>query len=133
MECPLYKKYRAKVEVLRKGVIAESTSRKEDASDRKRKSRWGDENDKVALNQPGSVPQINSNRNPQLIQYAIKVFGSTDLEESQWKQCEDQLKVSLFFGMDIGVEPRFEARNSRNAFLKMRTTKERSRNDWKTE
>ena len=56
----------------------------------KRKSRWGDENDKVTLAQPGLAT---GGRNPVLIQYAIKVFGSTDLEPSQWKQCEDQLKV----------------------------------------
>ena len=30
---------------------------------------------------------------PELIQYAMKVFGTTDLSESQWKQCEDQIKV----------------------------------------
>ena len=48
--------YRRKVDTLRKGFIAESTSRKEDADSNqklKRKSRWGDENDKVALAQPG--------------------------------------------------------------------------------
>ena len=98
-------RYRRKVESLRKGVIAESTSRKEDADSTKqsktRKSRWGDESDRVILAQPGVLPTLQSSaasavgRNPQLIQYAIKVFGSTDLEESQWKQCEDQLKVKI--------------------------------------
>lgn len=96
-ECSLYKRYRSKVESLRKGVIAESTSRKEDADTSKkskRKSRWGDETDKVVLvAPPGILPTANAGRNPQLVQYAIKVFGSTDLEEAQWKQCEDQLKV----------------------------------------
>ena len=28
------------------------------------------------------------------MQYAMQVFGSTDLEEHQWKQCEDQIKAS---------------------------------------
>ena len=100
MDCPLYLRYRRKVDTLRKGFIAESTSRKEDADTSKkskRKSRWGDESDKVALFQPGvAVGQGGSGgggRNPVLIQYAIKVFGTTDLEPSQWKQCEDQLKV----------------------------------------
>ena len=102
MDCPLYLRYRRKVDTLRKGFIAESTSRKEDADTSKkskRKSRWGDESDKVALFQPGvAVGQGSSGgggRNPVLIQYAIKVFGTTDLEPSQWKQCEDQLKIFL--------------------------------------
>jgi len=101
---PLYLRYRRKVDTLRKGFIAESTSRKEDADTSKkskRKSRWGDESDKVALFQPGvAVGQGGSGgggRNPVLIQYAIKVFGTTDLEPSQWKQCEDQLKMNQVY------------------------------------
>ena len=94
-------RYRRKVDSLRNGFIAESTSRKEDADTSKkskRKSRWGDETDKVVLTQPevtGGGAGMGSDRNPILIQYAIKVFGSTDLEPNQWKQCEDQLKVKL--------------------------------------
>ena len=119
----MYKQYRRKVESLRKGVIAESMSRKEDAqamaadeakagqagSSTKRKSRWGDKSDKVVLAQPalstaspsilpgmasGPLTSVRRN-NPQLVQYAIRVFGTTDLEESQWKQCEDQIKVII--------------------------------------
>ena len=72
---------------------------------RKRKRRWGDENDKVQLGAPillptpgvlpsGPLKTVGKN-NPELIQYAIRVFGSTDLTDSQWKQCEDQIKVYL--------------------------------------
>jgi len=110
-DSPLYKKYRIKVEILRRGVIAESTSRKEDAADIKAKrksSRWGDENDKVAISAgtgnipgmvlpPGMANPAAMNQSPQLMQYAIKVFGTTDLEESQWKQCEDQLKMNQVY------------------------------------
>ena len=32
--------------------------------------------------------------NPSLLAYAQRVFGSVDLDEAQWKQCEDQLKVN---------------------------------------
>ncbi len=110
MESEMYKQYRRKVESLRRGVIAESASRREDAKAMaedeakpgtlRRKSRWGDESDKVEMSQPSlvnvqgltSVTSVRRN-NPQLIQYAIRVFGTTDLEESQWKQCEDQIKV----------------------------------------
>ena len=71
---------------------------------KKRKRRWGDENDKVQLHAPvllptpgmlpsGSLKNVGRS-NPELIQYAIRVFGTTDLTESQWKQCEDQIKVN---------------------------------------
>merc|ERR1719481_83928 len=30
--------------------------------------------------------------------YAMKVFGTTNLTDSQWKQCEDQLKMSVVYG-----------------------------------
>ena len=55
----------------------------------------------VDLSQPVTVTVPNSltsitQTDPQLIQYAIKVFGSTDLTDAQWKQCEDQIKVSMF-------------------------------------
>jgi hypothetical protein len=41
------------------------------------------------------VPQTNlpPGVNPQLVQYAMRVFGSTDLTDDQWRQCEDQQKV----------------------------------------
>ena len=107
----MYQRYRNKVDSLRKGFIDESTSRKEDAQNKpsssKKKSRWGDESEKVDIaQQPGVLPFLNvgtipKRSNPQLIQYAIKVFGSTDLEESQWKQCEDQLKVKFYFLREI--------------------------------
>ena len=60
-------------------------------SARRKKSRWGDEKDKVDLAAPMMAnPQ---GRSTELLMYAQRVFGSTDLEEHQWKQCEDQLKV----------------------------------------
>jgi len=33
-----------------------------------------------------------------LTAYAMKVFGTTNLTDSQWKQCEDQLKMSVVYG-----------------------------------
>jgi len=30
---------------------------------------------------------------PQILNYAVRVFGTTDLSEDQWKQCMDQVKV----------------------------------------
>ena len=62
---------------------------------KRRKRRWGDESDKVDVY--GTSPACNSgsHHSDQLVQYAIRVFGSTDLSESQWKQCEDQMKVKM--------------------------------------
>jgi len=36
--------------------------------------------------------------NPGLAAYAHKVFGTADLTEAQWKQCEDQYKMSVVYG-----------------------------------
>ncbi len=59
-----------------------------------RKSRWGDEGDKaVVVAGSDGKPQVVEGRSPQLVAYAMKVFGSADLEPHQWKQCEDQMKV----------------------------------------
>ncbi|XP_071545472.1 uncharacterized protein [Panulirus ornatus] len=35
--------------------------------------------------------------NPAIVAYAKKVFGSTDLTEAQWKQCEEQMKMNVVF------------------------------------
>ncbi|CAL4106177.1 unnamed protein product, partial [Meganyctiphanes norvegica] len=35
--------------------------------------------------------------NPAIIAYAQRVFGSLDLSESQWKQCEEQMKMNVVF------------------------------------
>ena len=68
------------------------------APKKRKRNRWGDESDKVDLSGPVSVTVPNAligitKTDPELIQYAMKVFGTTDLSESQWKQCEDQIKV----------------------------------------
>jgi len=120
-----YRKYRQRVQELRKGMKIESDMRKKEAEEKaiaeiagtsedstskdpkKRKRRWGDENDKVQLQAPvllptpgvlpsGSLKNVGGS-NPELIQYAIRVFGTTDLTESQWKQCEDQIKMSMVY------------------------------------
>jgi len=36
--------------------------------------------------------------NPSLAAYAVKVFGTTSLTDMQWKQCEDQMKMSVVYG-----------------------------------
>ena len=33
---------------------------------------------------------------PAIISYASKVFGTLDLTDAQWKQCEEQMKVRSF-------------------------------------
>jgi len=34
---------------------------------------------------------------PALVQYAIQVFGNTNLTADQWKQLEDQRKMKMLF------------------------------------
>jgi len=36
--------------------------------------------------------------NPGLVAYASRVFGTSDITEAQWKQCEDQFKMSVVYG-----------------------------------
>ena len=111
MEGDLYKQYRSKIEWLRHGfkeegrggcpVISNLVSHHSSYSHanlvfsaRRKKSRWGDEKDKVDL--AGPMVANPQGRSTELLMYAQRVFGSTDLEEHQWKQCEDQLKVATF-------------------------------------
>lgn len=35
--------------------------------------------------------------NPQLLSYARQSYGTTDLDEEQWKQCEEAYKMNLLF------------------------------------
>ena len=147
----LYRNYRARVIELKKGVDSQiqSTSTSEDfppksesssaePKQRKRKSRWGNQDQSVpapvqiaaapnvgslggpgialptalgssvsslvsgdmAHRMAGDMPPLKTGgltparaANSSLLAYAQRVFGSVNLDESQWKQCEDQLKV----------------------------------------
>ena len=83
--------------------------------ERKRLSRWGPQEEKV---EPKLEPKMEPNdenplsfpnhtvlarssflsritsADPQILTYAQRVFGTTDLSEDQWKQCMDQVKVN---------------------------------------
>jgi hypothetical protein len=60
----------------------------------RKKSRWGDESDKVEVKVEGGPPVLVGKKwSQEVVAYAMRVFGSTDLEDHQWKQCDDQLKV----------------------------------------
>ncbi|XP_059080866.1 SURP and G-patch domain-containing protein 1-like isoform X1 [Tigriopus californicus] len=87
----LYQQYRSKVEALRSGM--------KDEKKRARKSRWGAQEEKVeeVKQESESLGKGAMNRSPHLVQYAMKVFGSADLEDHQWKQCEDQMKMSAIY------------------------------------
>ena len=43
--------------------------------------------------------------NPSLLAYAQRIFGTLDLDEDQWKQCEEQIKVRemLFVRHNINI------------------------------
>ncbi|CAG2100461.1 unnamed protein product [Medioppia subpectinata] len=92
-----YKYYQQRVEELGEAKVraqndglfddsAESSSSSKPVK-RQRKSRWSDE--KVA-----TMPS-----DPKLVEYAIQVFGTTELTADQWKQLEDQRKMKLLFEM----------------------------------
>ncbi|TDG47569.1 hypothetical protein AWZ03_006008 [Drosophila navojoa] len=72
---------------------------------RERKSRWGE---KESLPSVSGTPTSFGNQNkpllttitrndPALLQYARLNYGSTQLSEDQWKQCEEHYKVNLLY------------------------------------
>ncbi|CAG7821815.1 unnamed protein product [Allacma fusca] len=38
-----------------------------------------------------------SRQNPQILAYAQQAYGTTDLDEEQWKQCEEAYKLKLVY------------------------------------
>jgi len=107
-----------------KTKIPEGEAHREEPT-KKRKSRWGKQEPAENLPNvgiPNSVgapgvaipttlgglvqklvtptPKLTSigSGNPALTAYAQRVFGTTDLTAAQWKQCEDQLKMSMVYG-----------------------------------
>jgi len=95
----LYKAYRAKVDNLRRG-FKEETKRGKIGTENHvkikpflvKKSRWSDA---PAVTIPPATNHLKG-KSAELIGYAIKVYGNVDLDEDQWKQCEDQMKVSTY-------------------------------------
>uniref|UniRef100_A0A0K2UER4 SURP and Gpatch domaincontaining protein 1like [Metaseiulus occidentalis] n=2 Tax=Lepeophtheirus salmonis TaxID=72036 RepID=A0A0K2UER4_LEPSM len=85
----MYQSYRKKVDTLRNGIMEECRQAKE-GNNKKRKTRWGDENDKIAA-------LAHPEKSKELLMYAVRVFGSIDLEPHQWKQCEDQIKMNIVY------------------------------------
>ncbi|KAI9562350.1 hypothetical protein GHT06_013315 [Daphnia sinensis] len=91
--------------------------------ERKRQSRWGPQEVKIepalAMNSaPNSSAHLGfagpsmanqtilgrssflsriTSADPQILTYAVRVFGTTDLTEDQWKQCMDQVKMQYVY------------------------------------
>ncbi|CAB4068544.1 SF4 [Lepeophtheirus salmonis] len=84
----MYQSYRKKVDTLRNGIMEECRQAKEGNNKKRKKTRWGDENDKIAA-------LAHPEKSKELLMYAVRVFGSIDLEPHQWKQCEDQIKMNI--------------------------------------
>ena len=141
----LYRNYRSRVIELKKGVDSQNQSQPECVTPsesvepkRKRKSRWGNQDQSVpapvmaspniggvSVGGPGialptalgsSVAPMTQMTgptqsrmtparaaNPSLLAYAQRVFGSVHLDEAQWKQCEDQLKVRLYLHIFLKI------------------------------
>jgi len=108
----LYKKYRARVAQLK------SDGRQE--GKRKRKSRWGAQEESPVLELvPGGpglalptalgtvvapAPTCSTERSPAMKAYAAKIFGGVELTEDQWKHCEIQLQMNtLMTSKPVGV------------------------------
>lgn len=101
----------------------ESENSKFKEKERKRQSRWGPQEVKIepalAMNSgpissahlgfagPSMANQTVLGRSsflsritsadPQILTYAVRVFGTTDLTEDQWKQCMDQVKMQYVY------------------------------------
>jgi len=47
----------------------------------------------------GPSPKLNltTRTNPQLLDYARQSYGTIQLDEEQWKQCEEAYKMNLLF------------------------------------
>jgi len=45
---------------------------------------------------PGALAKV-TRTNPQLVAYAKQAYGRTDLDEDEWKQCEEAYKMNLVF------------------------------------
>ncbi|XP_046441957.1 SURP and G-patch domain-containing protein 1-like isoform X2 [Daphnia pulex] len=90
--------------------------------ERKRQSRWGPQEVKIEPPTINPVPISNvhmgfdgpsttnqtvlgrssflsriTSADPQILTYAVRVFGTTDLTEDQWKQCLDQVKMQYVY------------------------------------
>lgn len=77
---------------------------------RKKRSRWGEQVE-AKEQQPGAVPPnqphfgkkptpllTNVKRtDPALLNYARQNYGTTDLDEEDWKKCEEHFKVNLLY------------------------------------
>lgn len=50
----------------------------------------------ISIRGPTSVNKV-TRTNPQLLAYAKQAYGTTDLDNDQWKQCEEAYKMNLVF------------------------------------
>ncbi|XP_074594027.1 SURP and G-patch domain-containing protein 1-like isoform X2 [Brevipalpus obovatus] len=71
----------------------QSSTFNENTTKRKKTSRWGEgsQEEKLVLTK--------ISQDPDLVKYAIKVYGKSDLTPDQWKQLEDQRKMRVLFEM----------------------------------
>lgn len=48
---------------------------------------------------PKAQPQLTriTRHDPGLLQYAIKTYGTVNLDEDDWKKCEDHYKISILY------------------------------------
>lgn len=91
-EGELYRQYRARVDQIQRSFEDSKQEPK-----RKRKSRWGDREPEPEPVVERAAPSCSRQSNPSVVAYALRVFGSAELGEEQWKQCEDQVKMAALY------------------------------------
>ena len=92
-EGELYRQYRSRVDQIQRS-FEES---KEEEPKRKRKSRWGDRQPEPEPVVERAAPSCSRQSNPSVVAYALRVFGSAEVSEDQWRQCEDQVKMAALY------------------------------------
>ena len=91
-EGELYRQYRARVDQIQRSFEDSKQEPK-----RKRKSRWGDKDPEPEPEMEHVAPSPRMLSNPSVVSYAQRVFGSTELSDEQWRQCEAQVKMAALY------------------------------------
>lgn len=87
----------------RNEIMEEERQREE--KKKQRKSRWGEKTEELAStpafsglgNQNKPILSAVQRTDPALLQYARQNYGTTELEEDEWKKCEEHYKVNLLY------------------------------------
>ncbi|CAG0881017.1 unnamed protein product [Darwinula stevensoni] len=77
-------------------AIAKDVANRGEAAEEEARSKYAD-NPAIGGPSTSTIGAPIGRSDPQLIAYAVRVYGNTNLTEEQWKQCEDQIKLGLVY------------------------------------